>query len=636
MPGSSEEDNDSRTASVGLQRSRVNNGNNQSLQDSTARPHKRQKRGKGNKDDGEVRDFVPQGATFSANSLQVDPDSTSSSGSDSADSADSTSDEGESDGSDGEPSPKNPNAGTTAPAINWNQGSKRAVRTTLGRRTGVDTKKPEESTANSQFEAVNGAYWRSRSDSASTGNGEKKDGDEDMEEGEVHENGTAGAAPIDSDSDDSESLDSRADDSIMLNIGSRSAGKQNGQVGTDDDDDDYDPETHPILDQPIANGRSSEIRNETAPESSKEEAFHNFTQLYPTAPALMSSLVLKDMEIQDRYMYWTGPEGDIYSPVVCTECLRKGHIARVCPSKEVSFSRLTYPMTLYSHTDLQCIHCGAWNKHDSNFCPSWRRCQRCRERGHDEAQCSSLLKSSASEVPCDLCGSPNHLEHDCDYMWKLPLRNQSSRPMQVSISCSHCTSNHHLMGDCPSLPRPITSSTWTLQGIDPNLITNLNSVLPSRRSGGPMPRGRGGMKIRGRADRSPTPDSDDDMFGRPGRRPPLGRPPGRANIRIGGGIGRGKNLGPNYRDRQDSFGDRSRQRSMSPGRPGPGPGPGRGRGRDNYNVRSRSPPRRGRPPPRGGGGGGRGRGGGKRGGGNGETYRPLPGAAKKAWDRYRL
>lgn len=356
MPGSSGEDNDSRTASVGLQRNRVNNGNNASLQNSqdhnSARPHKRQKRGKGNKDDGEVRDFVPQGATFSANSLQVDPDSTSSSGSDSADSADSTSDEGESDGSDGEPSPKNPNAGTTAPAINWNQGSKRAVRTTLGRRTGADTKKPEESNANSQFEAVNGAYWRSRSDSASTGNGEKKDGDEDMEEGEVHENGTAGAAPIDSDSDDSESLDSRADDSIMLNIGSRPAGKQNGQVGTDDDDDDYDPETHPILDQPIANGSSSGIQNESAPESSKEEAFHNFTQLYPTAPALMSSLVPKDMEIQDRFMYWTGPEGDIYSSVVCTECLQKGHIARVCPSKEVSSSGFTYPMTLYSDTDL--------------------------------------------------------------------------------------------------------------------------------------------------------------------------------------------------------------------------------------------------------------------------------------------
>lgn len=281
---------------------------------------------------------------------------------------------------------------------------------------------------------------------------------------------------------------------------------------------------------------------------------------------------------------------------------------------------------------IQCLHCGAWNKHDSNFCPSWRRCQRCRERGHDESQCSSLLKSSPSEVPCDLCGSSDHLELECDHIWKLPLRDPSSGPVLVSISCSHCTSSHHLVGDCPSLRRALASSSWTLRGIDPQMVTNTNNVMPSRRGAGPVTRSQRGMKIRGRADhRSPTPDSDEDMLSRPDRRPSVGRPSGRGNIRIGGGIGRGKNLGPNYRDRGDSFGDRSRQRSLSPnGRPG------RGRGRDSWNGRSRSPSRgRGRPllpPPR----GGRGRGGGKRGGGSGDAYRPLPSAGKKAWDRYRL
>ena len=163
------------------------------------------------------------------------------------------------------------------------------------------------------------------------------------------------------------------------------------------------------------------------------------------------------------------------------------------------------------------------------------------------------------------------------------------------------------------------------------MVTNINSVIPGRRggggAGGPMPRGQrgGGLKVRGRAEqRSPTPDSDEDMLARPDRRPPLGRPGGsRGNIRIGGGIGRGKNLGPNYRDRPDSFGDRSRPRSLSPDyRSGRGRSGGGG---VSWNGRPRSPPRGGR-----GGRGRGGRGGGRR-GGNGDVYRPSLG--KKPWGR---
>ncbi|OJJ82919.1 zinc knuckle domain protein [Aspergillus glaucus CBS 516.65] len=608
MPGSSEEENDSRTASVGLQRTRVQN------QDS--HPNKRQRRTRGNSANSDVRDFVPQGGTFSAKPLEVDQDDTSSSGSDS--------DSG-SNWSDANP---NPYAGTTSQAVNWNQGNKRAIRTTLGGRGKANNnKKPEpqpqpepEKESDAQFDAVNGAYWRSRSESVSTGNGDndKKDEGQDLEEGEVNED--APALDTSGDSDDSESLDSEADDSILLNLGQ----KENGHAATYENDD-YDPEMQPFVGVVISNGTPGKQgkQNGTATDASKEETIRIFTQRYPSPPAVMTDLVQEDKDFQIRFMYWSESK-DPQIPISCTECMQEGHIAQVCPSKE-------------------CTHCSAWDKHDSNFCPTWRRCQRCRERGHDEAQCSSLLKGSASEVPCDLCGSQDHLELDCDYMWKLPLRDPSSGPVLVSISCSRCTSNNHLAGDCPSLPRPLNSSSWTLKGIDPNMVTNINSVIPGRSRPGPVARGRGGMKIRGRAERSPTPDSDEDdgIFTRPNQRPPPpGRGGGRGNIRIGGGIGRGKNLGPGgYRDRNDSFGDRSRQRSLSPiGRPGPGPGRGRG-ARDNWNVRSRSPPRRGRPPPppsRGGRGRGGGGGGGKRGGGGGDAYRPMPSAAKKNWDRYRF
>lgn len=242
-------------------------------------------------------------------------------------------------------------------------------------------------------------------------------------------------------------------------------------------------------------------------------------------------------------------------------------------------------------------------------------------------------------------------------MWKFPRRNLSPGPVLVSVSCSHCTSNRHLVGDCPSLAVPMKSSSWTLKGIDPNMVTNINSVIPSKRRPGAPPaaatRGQRDLKIRGRAElRSPSAESDDMMH--PDRRPqlpPVGRKPNnRGSIRFGSGIGRNRDLaGPeqnprpppdfdsrrNYRDRQDYFGNNTRQRSLSPN-----PRPVRTRGKDSWQPPSRGLPQGrggGAPPsrtPRGGGrGGGRGRG--KR-GENGDAYRPMPSAAKKAWDRYRL
>lgn len=255
-------------------------------------------------------------------------------------------------------------------------------------------------------------------------------------------------------------------------------------------------------------------------------------------------------------------------------------------------------------------------------------------------------------------------------MWKLPRRNNSPGPVLVSISCAHCTSSHHLVGDCPSLSMPLRSSSWTLAGVDPNMVTNISSVIIPNRSRGGRPGGGGGrgqgqrdLRIRGRADaRSPTPESDDDVMSRPDRRPPVGRKPNiiRGSIRIGSGIGRNRDLaGPgsatpsgyqrssynnnsnydfqpsDYRDRQDyfQFGANTRQRSLSPN-----PRPTKMRGKDSWQPSSRgSFQGRGRPPPpppRNSRGGGRG---GARGGrGNRDTYRPLPSSAKKSWDKFRL
>jgi protein AIR1/2 len=178
----------------------------------------------------------------------------------------------------------------------------------------------------------------------------------------------------------------------------------------------------------------------------------------------------------------------------------------------------------------QCIHCGAWNKHASISCSTWQRCPRCRERGHTEAQCSSPLKGSTAEVPCDLCGSPNHVESECSALWKPTVQEPTATGVTVSLSCARCISASHLIGDCPSLRKPLPNSSFTLSGIDPNTITNLNTGYSSR--GKPMPpkpappsRGPRSKNRRGPKLADPSSESDDGgMPPRGGRRPPPSPP----------------------------------------------------------------------------------------------------------------
>lgn len=261
------------------------------------------------------------------------------------------------------------------------------------------------------------------------------------------------------------------------------------------------------------------------------------------------------------------------------------------------------------------------------------------------------------EVPCDRCGSSDHLENDCDLMWKSPWPHRAVGPITVSVSCSKCTSRQHLIGDCPNIGHPLGSSSWTLKCYDPSMISE-----PSLPSGGNFAAvfrdgNKSGMRIRGRADaRSPSPESDDM---RSGPRYPIRKDQPRSHIRFAPGIGRstdqddrnnfsqnqdyGRNeLRDDYRDRDEFVGYNTRQRSLSPD-----PRPANRRGRGDRNGDNRRPPLPREPPPsRGRGQHPRGRGRGAPrgrankskppGAGGGDAYRPLPGAAKKAWDRHRL
>lgn len=320
---------DSRTASVGIQRPRSKNSSNRGSGDSDSRPKKRQRRNRSRASD--VSDTLPRGASFSANPLEVDPDETSSSGSSAGSGA-------ESDNLDSpeKPAPVNPHAGSTAPAISWNQGRKAPVRTTLGKRkaSGVVQSKPMATGPKAeQFSAVN-AFWKSRDGSASpepsgedTGvvedeeSEDEADGSSELEEGEV-----------DSRSDsDAVSLDSEADDSILLNIGEEA----------EDTADEYIPEGLAVTNGQTnghVNGVSeASVSSPPGSSESKEETFERYAKKYPTPPATLVDLEKADMDIQAQFIYWDRDVNDIdlQLPVGCTECLQFGHQAEVCPTKEV-------------------------------------------------------------------------------------------------------------------------------------------------------------------------------------------------------------------------------------------------------------------------------------------------------------
>ena len=339
---------DSRTASIGVQRSRLNQSSNRA--DSNSRPTKRQRRNR-SRAVPDVNDFVPRGAAFSANALEIDPDETSTSGS----SVSSDSDSGKSETRVGSTA-ANPHMGSTAPAISWNQGKKSAVRTTLGKRkapTQVQGQYQGKDDTQSQlqpngasakhFKVVNGTYWRSGSASVSS------KGTSDMEEG-----GGSG-------SDEVESLDSEADDSILLNIGAKSS----------DGADDYDPEAL-IVDDGQINGHTngvSPLKDSVSglglistQSASKEEAFRLFSAKYSTVPTTLMDLNQTDMEIQAKYLYWDKDINgiDLQLPIGCTECLQQGHLAEVCPTKEVrtfNFSCIAFFLTLFLVRALWIMGC---------------------------------------------------------------------------------------------------------------------------------------------------------------------------------------------------------------------------------------------------------------------------------------
>lgn len=296
MP-SSGDDNDSRTASVGMQRNQIKSSNNSSRRSSQERSRKKQKK----IGDRDVRDFVPQGATFSAHPLTVDPESTSSPEPSSSDS------EGSGDQK-------------TKPTRHTESDKSKESMEQTSSSDGVGK------TARGKFDAVNDKYWRSRS--ASSDDDTSSQGDSE----DLNDN-TSGSDSA-SDSIDSE----ENDDSIMVNVGSLQQ-TANGDGSTRGSE--YDSESRRVIEEGLLNGADSAVdAKQSSSGESKEEALRRFSQKYPTYPMTLVDLDRHDFEVQAKYLFYDRDINDINLalPIGCTECLREGHLAEVCPSKEVRIS----------------------------------------------------------------------------------------------------------------------------------------------------------------------------------------------------------------------------------------------------------------------------------------------------------
>ena len=156
----------------------------------------------------------------------------------------------------------------------------------------------------------------------------------------------------DSDSDDSDdnSEEEKGNDTIMLNIGSRNA---NNSVS--EDEDDYDPESRHVIEEglfdggaPLSDGgvllfdsgpalSNNAASNDGRTARTKEDAFRLASEKYPTAPVILADLDREGFEAQAKFIYYDREmyQVDPTLPISCTECLQEGHLAEVCPSKEV-------------------------------------------------------------------------------------------------------------------------------------------------------------------------------------------------------------------------------------------------------------------------------------------------------------
>ncbi|KAK5940596.1 hypothetical protein PMZ80_007013 [Knufia obscura] len=197
------------------------------------------------------------------------------------------------------------------------------------------------------------------------------------------------------------------------------------------------------------------------------------------AQVYLKDLNPDQLEDQIKYAFWQlqRDQIDLSRPARCLHCQAEGHIDEKCPQKT-------------------CMHCGSFGAHDSALCPRVKRCDTCRQPGHES--CNGMRNTT---IPCDLCSLAGHSENICPLRHYPRAAASSTEPLRLWVTCSACASKSHLVGDCS---RSVSSKAprWSLKSLDPDHIVNLSTqsgmeqLEREAQNRGMRPEG---LKIRGRA-----------------------------------------------------------------------------------------------------------------------------------------
>ena len=261
--------------------------------------------------------------------------------------------------------------------------------------------------------------------------------------------------------------DSDGDVVIHLVSEEESDGYESGEVHGSDNEglDEHSPKHNIAEDKGLVEASDVEMSSEgeeqrdammdysnanLAPTTSNanEEAANKPTKLQ--RPPKLADLSPEDLELQFRYFYVTqNPRSiNLNDPAKCLICAQPGHTSSVCSA-------------------LTCSTCGLHAQHFTSFCPKTQKCQRCQERGHPKANCPyKLARIARIEIECDLCEQIGHTKADCELLWRtsgLPWETDFSS-LTIHLSCYECGQAGHMGNDCPTRnPRkPMGSSTWSI------------------------------------------------------------------------------------------------------------------------------------------------------------------------------
>lgn len=203
-----------------------------------------------------------------------------------------------------------------------------------------------------------------------------------------------------------------------------------------------------------------------------------------------------ELFLQQKYF----PSGSASATRHCLSCGHLGHSSSVCPA-------------------LACTSCSTFGKHSTASCPSNARCSKCRERGHSMKDCpEKLARSKGEAVPCDMCGSKDHLEIACDYIWRSyePKLEEIRTVRDIPAHCYMCGGSDHYGPECGLHRGRILSGgdTWSRRNlqkyVDP---ASQNRAISAGVDYSIPPRSNKQFSIKGKANDPIEIDDSDDNEG---------------------------------------------------------------------------------------------------------------------------